>query len=629
MQAQNVAVKSFELDETDVTANLQGTTVLDQNGEKCALIKIFTTATGFTFDVGSMGVQKVEQRTGEIWVYVPHGVKRLTMNHQLLGRMEYSFPMPIERARTYYMELVAGEVHTVVKRAITSQYVVFNVTPKDASIELAGQMLQVREGGASRRMPFGTYDYKVQAPRYYAKTGQVTVNNPSQKHTVTVNLEPAFSTISMSVDADAEIWIDDVKKGTRTFQGELSYGTYFVECRQAGHRTSQTEVTITPENVSKPITLPRPTPIYGSIDVNSSPVDADIYIDGKRVGTSPMFIPEYLIGQHSIRLSKAGHSDYTATITVSEGATSEVSATLQNGRSVSITTTQGADIYVDGTRVGTTSYTGNLTFGTHTAYAMLNGKRSQEKSISVNQGAASIPAVQLVFSDNMTFSVSGVSFTMIPVEGGTFTMGATREQGNDAKSDEKPTHSVTLSDYYIGQTEVTQALWEAVIGSNPSSFKGDNLPVVEISWNDCQTFISKLNALTGRNFRLPTEAEWEYAARGGNKSRGYKYSGSNSLGDVSSYTYYGASKNDVATKQPNEIGIYDMSGNVNEWCSDWYDRYNSYAQTNPQGASSGSYRVNRGGSYRSSMGSCRVSCRSGNVPDFRYEDLGVRLVLPQ
>ena len=165
------------------------------------------------------------------------------------------------------------------------------------------------------------------------------------------------------------------------------------------------------------------------------------------------------------------------------------------------------------------------------------------------------------------FMVNGVSFEMVRVEGGTFHMGATSEQKDEAWDREKPVHSVTLSSYYIGKTEVTQALWQAVMGSNPSNFKGSNLPVECVCWNDCQEFIQKLNSLTGRNFRLPTEAEWEFACRGGNNSRGYKYSGSNNLGSVAWYDdNSGGQTHPVATKAPNELGIYDMSGNVWEWC---------------------------------------------------------------
>ena len=216
---------------------------------------------------------------------------------------------------------------------------------------------------------------------------------------------------------------------------------------------------------------------------------------------------------------------------------------------------------------------------------------------------------------------------MVYVSGGTFTMGATSEQGSDAYDWEKPAHSVTLSGYYIGKYEVTQGLWKAVMGSNPSYFKGDNLPVEHVSWDEVQEFLRKLNEITGKNYRLPTEAEWEFAARGGNSSRGYKYSGSNSIGNVAWYDgNSGDRTHAVGTKSPNELGIYDMSGNVYEWCQDWYGDYSSSSQRNPKGPNGGSRRVFRGGSWHSAR-DCRVSCRSGFTPDFRYFPLGFRLAL--
>ena len=252
---------------------------------------------------------------------------------------------------------------------------------------------------------------------------------------------------------------------------------------------------------------------------------------------------------------------------------------------------------------------------------------SDKEKLQGNNITFKIRAVPL--SSNQTFTVAGVSFTMVFVEGGTFTMGATSEQGDDAGYG-KPTHSVTLSDYYIGETEVTQALWKAVMGSNPSYFKGDNLPVDNVSYNDVKEFILKLNQKTGKTFRLPTEAEWEYAARGGGKSKGYKYSGSNNIDDVA--WYEGNSNNKthpVKTKRPNELGIYDMSGNVWEWCSDWWGGYSSNAQTNPQGPSSGSRRVFRGGSWLDNEWYCRLSYHNGINPSYRNSDLGFRLALPR
>ena len=217
---------------------------------------------------------------------------------------------------------------------------------------------------------------------------------------------------------------------------------------------------------------------------------------------------------------------------------------------------------------------------------------------------------------------------MVYVEGGTFTMGATAEQGSDAWDDEKPAHSVTLSSYYIGQTEVKQALWQAVMGNNPSHFKGDNLPVECVNWDDCQDFITELNALTGRTFRLPTEAELEYAARGGQKSRHFKYSGGNNIDRVAWYgDNSGGKTHPVRVLRSNELGLYDMSGNVLEWCQDWYDDYSSSAQTNPTGPEEGVNRVCRGGCFSSSARGCRVSLRCPNSPGRHYAFFGFRLVL--
>ena len=254
--------------------------------------------------------------------------------------------------------------------------------------------------------------------------------------------------------------------------------------------------------------------------------------------------------------------------------------------------------------------------------------KTMEK-MEVDDSEPNIPDPNPNTGGTQTFTVNGVSFTMVGVEGGTFTMGATSEQGtSDPYDDEYPTHSVTLSNFAIGETEVTQELWQAVMGSNPSYFKGSNKPVEYVSWNECQTFISRLNSLTGKNFRLPTEAEWEYAARGGNKSRGYKYAGSNTLSDVAWYSDNSSSTtHDVKGKQPNELGLYDMSGNVFEWCQDWFGTYSSSAQTNPTGPASGSSRVFRGGSWDGTAGGCRVSFRNDYTPTFYNSNLGLRLAL--
>lgn len=254
-------------------------------------------------------------------------------------------------------------------------------------------------------------------------------------------------------------------------------------------------------------------------------------------------------------------------------------------------------------------------------------KKHKSQSKPTKGGTVKRVATKASYS-NGTLTVNGIKYNMVWVDGGTFRMGATSEQGSDAYSDEKPVHSVTMSSYYIGKTEVTQALWKAVMGSNPSEFKGDNWPVESVSWNDCQAFIRKLNALTGQNFRLPTEAEWEFACRGGNNSRGYKYSGSNYIDNVAWYDGNSGDKtHPVATKSPNELGIYDMSGNVWEWCADWYGDYSSGRQTNPKGPYGGSNRVIRGGGWDIIARYCRSSLRYYYYPTYRYIGLGLRLAL--
>ena len=254
-----------------------------------------------------------------------------------------------------------------------------------------------------------------------------------------------------------------------------------------------------------------------------------------------------------------------------------------------------------------------------------------------------VPA--LVFAqqsqESLTITVKGVSFKMIRVQGGTFTMGCTSEQKHNyyCNRDEEPAHNVTLYYYYIGESEVTQELWKAVMDSNPSYFKGDSRPVEQVSWNDCQEFIRKLNELTGKKFRLPTEAEWEFAARGGRESDNYEYSGDKDIDAVAWYWGNAGNKDKsnpdygthvVKTKKPNELGIYDMSGNVCEWCSDWYGKYPDAAQFNPRGPNmsySTNYRVLRGGGWLFTSDECRSSCRKQRQSNAKGYAVGLRLVL--
>ena len=226
------------------------------------------------------------------------------------------------------------------------------------------------------------------------------------------------------------------------------------------------------------------------------------------------------------------------------------------------------------------------------------------------------------------FTVGGVTFKMVPVFGGTFTMGFTGETPISEEENALPAHQVTLSSYSIGETEVTQALWVAVMGSNPSYYTGDlNMPVEQVSWDDCQQFITQLNQMTGMTFRLPTEAEWEFAARGGNLSHGYMYAGSDTPGNVAWCNSSVSTTQPVGQKVPNELGLYDMSGNVWEWCNDYSGLYSDDAQTNPTGPESGSSRICRGGAFFNPKSNSRVWYRTEASASQTANGLGFRLAL--
>ncbi len=481
------------------------------------------------------------------------------------------------------------------------------------------------------KLKSGSHTVMVMKDMYKMKEQSFTVTD-GQTTNANLTMAANFVTLTINTDADSDIYVDEEYKGRGRWTGRVSEGLHNLEARKQNHRSSRISVDlILGEN--KTITIEAPKPISGSVEINSSPMEANIYIDGKSYGTTPNYINEILIGTHTLKLEKQGCASITKTVTIKENETLTVNEKLQTGKEITIKTDKSGDkVYVDDNYVGLSPVTTSLAFGSHNIKAERDGK-TVSKNIEVSHvethGRVSSDKEEymLAFSSNETFTVNGVSFTMIKVEGGTFSMGATSEQGSDADSDEKPVHSVTLSDYYIGETEVTQELWEAVMGTNPSGFKGSQKPVEGVSWNDCKEFITKLNRLTGKKFRLPTEAEWEYAARGGNKSKGYKYSGSNTIGNVAWYRDNSSkTTHNVKTKSPNELGIYDMIGNVWEWCEDWYDSYSSGSQTNPTGPSSGSYRVFRGGCWYNYAASCRVSDRYFASPGRRYGDLGFRVV---
>ena len=415
------------------------------------------------------------------------------------------------------------------------------------------------------------------------------------------------------------------------YSAMLPYGSHTYKVEAGGYISKSGTFTIsssdmTPINVSLVSAM-------ATVSVNCPTPAVSLYVDKKSVGMAP-WTGSLKEGMHLIEAKKEGYRSQQRTINLSQQQRLDVAfaelAAIQGNLSVNYKPF-GADVYIDGKKVGQSPRVFNgILVGNHKVEIKKDGYGTDSKTVSILEGqTASLSGV--LTTHTITIPVKdGISIDMVRVEAGTFTMGATAEM-EDPYGDEKPTHQVTLTnDYYMGKYEVTQALWQAVMNSNPSYFKGDNLPVEQVSWDDCQEFLSKLNSITGKTFRLPTEAEWEYAARGGKKSRGYQYSGSNNLSDVAWYKDNSDRKTHaVGSKQANELGIYDMSCNVREWCQDWYGSYSSSSQVNPIGANSGYHRVCRGGGWYFTARNCRSSYRNSISPDGRGYDFGLRLVLSE
>ena len=304
---------------------------------------------------------------------------------------------------------------------------------------------------------------------------------------------------------------------------------------------------------------------------------------------------------------------------------------------------KGAEVFIDDVKAGLTPYILEYAIpGTHKVSVRKIGFHYFESNIEVQVGENTIINEKMVKSCDITYrnegidiKIKGCEFSLIKVEGSSFMIGATSEQQN-SNDDEKPSYQVTLSDYYIGETEVTNDLWETMMGTNPSRFNTNayttkrelDMPITDVSWHDCQKFIGRLNSLTGLSFSLPTEAQWEFAARGGKLSNNYIYSGSNSPKEIGWFVKNsGNNVKSVKNKRPNELGIYDMSGNVWEWCEDWYAPYDSNKSNNPQGPASGKRKVIRGGCCANKDKFIRVSARNCDFPDFHADGIGMRLAL--
>ena len=600
LSAQDLSVRSLEYVPNDAAAASYETQMQDINGNYAGVVKVYIALDGVQFEGG--GVLKQEKRgINEYWVWRAQGSNRLKVLHPSFLPLEVNFrayeEVKIVKPKlTYKLVITVPVAGAVQQQEDGMRYLAMTVEPKTAMVTVDGDLQSVENGEVVVRLPMGSHRYQVQAPGYAMQEGTVELDDEGKQ--LSVRLVSTQATLRVEcATSGAQLYLNDKHRGALPWNSALMPGNYKVEVRLDGHRSRQENVTLK-DGESRTVSIPALDRITGTLNVSCRPIGSEVYVDGQKVGTTPNIFRGITVGQRRVEVRKDGYQTLTQTVAVEENKQTELSGSL--------------------TAAATQQATTNTT------------------TSSTSSGS------------NRTFTVNGVSFTMVYVEGGTFTMGATKEQGSDAQDDEKPAHSVTLSSYYIGETEVTQALWQAVMGTDVRQQRdkvnkewgirgeGSNYPMYYISWDECQEFVRRLNSMTGQQFHLPTEAQWEYAARGGSRSRGYKYSGSNAIDNVAWYEENSYKKGQsspdygthpVKTKSPNELGIYDMSGNVWEWCQDWYGSYSSSAQTNPTGPSSGSDRVLRGGSWGDNARICRSSFRFNYTPSIRSYYIGLRLSL--
>lgn len=429
---QEFSVNSFFLAETDLTANTPGTIVEDQNGNPCALIKVETTLDGYTFNVGVLGIKETKRVGGEIWVYVPFGVKKITIGHPKLGTIrDYPFPCKIDKGRTYILKLNAklgGRTYDTSKK----QRMILNVYPASATVEINNTPIELKNGTYSRDFSFGIYDITASAPRYHSLRRQIEIDDLNNAEQVNIHLKQKFGwlqipgdgdeklwiddqqkrfvpgsridlnsghyrirmtkpmhepfettleikdsvvnrlvpdfiaryrEIEFRVDGNAEIWIDNRNVGNGYWKGRLEYGQHRIECKKPSHRTSGMYLTVKPDTREQ-ISLDAPDPIYGYVNVSSSPSGADVYVDGEKHGITPQRLT-LLEGNHIVEVRKSGYTSETRNFSVSERSNHRFDASLSNAVSVLISSNPGGTVFVDGKYVGSSPTRQSLTMGKH------------------------------------------------------------------------------------------------------------------------------------------------------------------------------------------------------------------------------------------------------------------------
>ncbi len=559
-------------------------------------------------------IDKVVNQTGGDWiVWLPPGTHILKIDAPGFKRLEL-FPFNFQRKKIYDLNVTVAAS----SKKLDLIPVSIDVDKENVSIFIDNKF---SGKGKTHQIAEGKHELRLEKEGYKTISQTIEVNTQNILFRFKMTETDPLLVKIQSTPVGADIYLDNTNIGQTNKDKYIFEGKHSLKLIKSGYLDVQKEIEIK-ENTANTFSYSlEKTAVLLTLRI--IPADAVIYINKENYNNKTT--NELPPGRYKIEISKEGYRDYTEVVDLELGkpVTKEYNLQMITGKLQLTVTPPEADVeLIRGTTVvkkwqGSTILK-DLQVGKYMLSVTNAGYNKLTKEIIVSEDKPAAEEIQLTRGRDL---VSGSN--MVFVKSGSFMMGS-----ND-NSDEKPVHKVTVGNFYIGKYEVTQKEWQEILGSNPSNIKGDDFPVEKVSWDDVQEYLKKLNSKTGKKYRLPTEAEWEYAARGGNQSSGYKFSGSNNIDEVAWYSSNSGSKtHSVGTKKSNELGIFDMSGNVWEWCSDWYgaDYYKNSPEQNPKGASNGDRRLLRGGSWSLYNLYCRVSFRYSNVPDYRNHLIGFRVV---
>jgi formylglycine-generating enzyme required for sulfatase activity len=617
----------------------------DQNGNYCSAIQVVSDMDGFSYDSNDGIVGDIQDNPGRDIVFLTPTERVLDVfksGYKPLKIILSEFGITLKTREVWQIEIAGDELADVLP-------VIFRFTPADATLIIDGKPTGT---AMTQNLAVGKHTIKLVKDSYQTIEKEITVDENNVFFELKMVKQPDAGLQIETIPEGATIYLDELKLGESPVAAFYKPGTYPIRITKEGF--------VSIENQTLEVKLPTTRKSYtleenvGYLTVNTNP-GATVYFNDKII-TNPKNVklaPQLV--KVKVTMPKAETLEQQVALKRNDKLVLEMFPDVQTGSlqiavtpfdaKIELTGDDGEKYTSDGMKIFE-----EIPVGTYTIKVTATGCTTATESATVEQGETLKKTINLTkpatavtktgggssYGNNNTGSSKAISsngIEMVFIKGGTFLMGCTNEQSN-CGDEEYPTHNVTLSNFYIGKYEITQMQWQEVMGastklSNPSYFKDcDNCPVESVSWNDVQEFIKKINMKTGKNYRLPTEAEWEYAARGGVLTSTTTYAGSNKIDDVAWYDGNSESKtHPVGSKKQNELGVYDMSGNVWEWCNDWYEKYSGGSQTNPQGPSYGSNRVLRGGSWCNGASYSLVAFRYINIPDFRTFNLGFRLAM--